>query len=180
VSSIQINGNTSGSITIEAPAVAGTNTLTLPASTGTIVTDNTMPTGSVLQVVNASYTTTVSTASATMVTTGLTASITPSSISSKILVIANVNGAGTAATFTGVKVQLYKDASAILTPQYYASYSTTSTDTQVNVPVCYLDSPATTSSTTYTMYFNRNTGSGTVSVQTNNSASTITLMEIAG
>ena len=38
MSSIQINGNTSGSITIEAPAVAGTNTLTLPASTGTLAT----------------------------------------------------------------------------------------------------------------------------------------------
>tara|TARA_B110000503_G_scaffold134758_1_gene214231 strand:- start:136 stop:1371 length:1236 start_codon:yes stop_codon:yes gene_type:complete len=38
MSSIQINGNTSGSITIEAPAVAGTNTLTLPASSGTVLT----------------------------------------------------------------------------------------------------------------------------------------------
>ena len=38
MSSIQINGNTSGSITIEAPAVAGTNTITLPASTGTLLT----------------------------------------------------------------------------------------------------------------------------------------------
>jgi hypothetical protein len=39
MSSIVIQGDTSGSITVEAPAVAGTNTLTLPASTGTIVTD---------------------------------------------------------------------------------------------------------------------------------------------
>ena len=37
MSSIQINGNTSGSITIEAPAVAGTNTITLPASSGTLL-----------------------------------------------------------------------------------------------------------------------------------------------
>lgn len=37
MSSIIIQGDTSGSITIEAPAVAGTNTLTLPASTGTLV-----------------------------------------------------------------------------------------------------------------------------------------------
>jgi hypothetical protein len=32
-----LNGSTSGSITLESPAVSGTNTLTLPASTGTVV-----------------------------------------------------------------------------------------------------------------------------------------------
>jgi len=36
---IVLTGNTSGAITVAAPAVAGTNTLTLPASTGTVVTD---------------------------------------------------------------------------------------------------------------------------------------------
>ena len=35
---IVLTGNTSGAITIAAPAVAGTNTITLPAETGTIVT----------------------------------------------------------------------------------------------------------------------------------------------
>jgi len=38
MSSIVVSGDTSGSITIAAPAVAGTNTLTLPANTGTILT----------------------------------------------------------------------------------------------------------------------------------------------
>jgi hypothetical protein len=38
MSSIVIQGDTSGSITVEAPSVAGTNTLTLPASTGIITT----------------------------------------------------------------------------------------------------------------------------------------------
>lgn len=35
---IVLTGNTSGAITVAAPAVAGTNTLTLPATTGNIVT----------------------------------------------------------------------------------------------------------------------------------------------
>ena len=35
---IVLTGNTSGAITVAAPAVAGTNTLTLPANTGNIVT----------------------------------------------------------------------------------------------------------------------------------------------
>jgi hypothetical protein len=37
MSSVVISGDTSGAITLSAPAVAGTNTITLPASTGTIM-----------------------------------------------------------------------------------------------------------------------------------------------
>lgn len=40
MAAIKLTGDTSGEITIAAPAVAGTNTLTLPASTGNIVTDD--------------------------------------------------------------------------------------------------------------------------------------------
>lgn len=36
MSSVVISGDTSGAITVAAPAVAGTNTLTLPATTGTL------------------------------------------------------------------------------------------------------------------------------------------------
>jgi hypothetical protein len=38
MASIKLTGDTSGEITISAPAVAGTNTLTLPAETGEILT----------------------------------------------------------------------------------------------------------------------------------------------
>jgi hypothetical protein len=38
MSSVIIAGNTSGTITLDAPAVAGTTTLTLPATTGTVLT----------------------------------------------------------------------------------------------------------------------------------------------
>lgn len=38
MSSIVVAGDTSGAITLAAPAVAGTNTLTLPANTGTVIT----------------------------------------------------------------------------------------------------------------------------------------------
>jgi hypothetical protein len=38
MSSVVISGDTSGAITLSAPAVAGTNTLTLPAQTATIAT----------------------------------------------------------------------------------------------------------------------------------------------
>ena len=41
MSSVVISGNTSGTITLDAPAVAGTTTLTLPATSGTVVTKDT-------------------------------------------------------------------------------------------------------------------------------------------
>jgi len=40
MASIKLTGDTSGEITISAPAVAGTNTLTLPATTGTLLDTN--------------------------------------------------------------------------------------------------------------------------------------------
>jgi hypothetical protein len=40
LSSIQIAGNTSGTITLDAPAVAGTTTLTLPATSGTVIVNS--------------------------------------------------------------------------------------------------------------------------------------------
>lgn len=53
MSSIVVSGDTSGAITIAAPAVAGTNTLTLPASTGTILAQ---PTGASITVPNSTGT----------------------------------------------------------------------------------------------------------------------------
>jgi len=40
MSSVVISGDTSGAITLSAPAVAGTNTVTIPASTGNMVLDS--------------------------------------------------------------------------------------------------------------------------------------------
>jgi len=47
MSGLQLNGATSGSVTLTPPAVAGTNTLTLPAKTGNIITS--ADTGTVTQ-----------------------------------------------------------------------------------------------------------------------------------
>jgi hypothetical protein len=42
MSSVIISGDTSGAITVAAPAVSGTTTLTLPATTGTVLADTTV------------------------------------------------------------------------------------------------------------------------------------------
>jgi hypothetical protein len=49
MSSIVISGDTSGAITLAAPAVAGTNTATLPAAAGTVMVSGNMPTFSYYQ-----------------------------------------------------------------------------------------------------------------------------------
>lgn len=43
MSSVVISGDTSGAITLAAPAVAGTNTITLPAATGDVMVSGNMP-----------------------------------------------------------------------------------------------------------------------------------------
>lgn len=47
MSSVVISGDTSGAITLAAPAVSGTNTVTLPAATGTVMVSGAMPAFSV-------------------------------------------------------------------------------------------------------------------------------------
>jgi hypothetical protein len=43
MSSVILSGDTSGTLTLSAPAVAGTNTATLPAATGTVMVSGNMP-----------------------------------------------------------------------------------------------------------------------------------------
>ena len=49
MSSIVLNGDTSGSVTLSPPAVAGTQTVTLPAATGTVMVSGNMPAFSAYQ-----------------------------------------------------------------------------------------------------------------------------------
>jgi hypothetical protein len=49
MSSVVINGDTSGAITVTVPAVAGTNTATFPAATGTVMVSGNMPAFSAYQ-----------------------------------------------------------------------------------------------------------------------------------
>ena len=137
----------------------------------------------VVQVVNQTTGTAVNVSSSTPTATGLSLSITPSSANNKILVMGSVNGVFTNATTTGVNIDVFRGASSsdtkIADAHVHAAFDTASSDNQVNVPFCILDSPSTTSAQTYSVFFNRSTGSGSVRVQSNGSESSITLMEIA-
>jgi len=57
MSSIILNGDTSGSITVSAPSVAGTNTVTLPQASGQLMVSGNMPAFSAYFSGSQSYTT---------------------------------------------------------------------------------------------------------------------------
>lgn len=194
MSSIQISGDTSGSIILQAPAVSGSTTLTLPTTTGTLVTSNAMPTGSVLQVVQTVKTDTYSSAPGAVWTdiTGLSVAITPSSSSNKVMIFFSVHG--TTANLSYVRI--VRDSTAIGIGETsgsrvsctVGSFSNTGDNNRCyEFGTNFLDSPATTSSVTYklqvqcetsnTFYLNRS-----IADQNNTAGfrpiSQITVMEI--
>lgn len=143
-----------------------------------------LPTGSVLQVVNATYATQVLANNATFIDTGLTASITPSNSASKILVLVSQNGLwkSNGNADNCIDLKLFRNSTDLLSPNMAGAMSQTSATT-INVTsasTCYLDSPSTTSATTYKTQFCSRNGASQVAVQfASLSNSTITLMEIA-
>lgn len=203
MSSVVIAGDTSGSVTLAAPAVSGTTTLTLPTTSGTIVTSassltaSQLPTGSVLQVVSTAKTDTFSSTSTSFAdVTGLTATITPSSTSSKILITASISHGRSSAILnhfkllrgaTDIAIGDTGGAGARSTIGSYLGSADSNSDL-ITSTIQFLDSPSTTSSTTYkiqtkvqdsggTSYINR---SGTDGAYGSRAISTITVMEIKG
>lgn len=181
MSSISIAGDSSGSITLAAPSVAGTNTITLPASTGTVLTTGSPQSGGVIQVVSTSTQSTFSTTSTSYTDVGFSLSITPKFSTSKVLVMVTLNG-------------VYHSANANQAPSFQVvrtggtipfmtnfMYSNTSIDFTGSLSVQYLDSPATTSSTNYKIQWYSRLGN-TVKINEDGGGgdtSTITLIEVA-
>jgi hypothetical protein len=137
----------------------------------------------ILQVVSANTSTAVTSSSNVYVDTGLTATITPQSATSKILVILSQGGLEktSASANSRMDIRLFRGATNIL--QVASNILFTGTNLQLvgpSVSATYLDSPATTSATTYKTQFMNSDNSASVIVQSQNiNASTITLMEIS-
>jgi len=185
--SIVLIGSTSGSITLQEPAVSGTTVLDLPAVSGTILTTTSPKAGNVIQVVQATYSTEVNISSTSYVDSGLSASITPSSSSSKILVIASMSGdVYRQSNNVVLTYQNIVRGSTTVTEKYAYFSGAVSADSFIvnlaNTTLNYLDSPATTSSTTYKVQakLSATANNATVRYQTQGGTSVIILMEIAG
>ncbi len=139
--------------------------------------------GKVLQVVSATKTGTSSTSSTGFVDiSGLSVSITPSSTSNKILVMYSVSGTANIGN-SGVKFRLLRGSTGI-----YENGGMSFQGSSVNT-FCFvhqaaqtLDSPSTTSATTYKLQFANTGGSTSYINRTENNvgkaASSITVMEI--
>jgi len=134
-----------------------------------------LPTGSVLQVVSATYSTLVSNSTTTFVDTGLTATITPTSATSKILILVGHPNSYRGPVNASMGIKLFRgatDLGKIIDQANYAGGN------MFAVSFNYYDSPSSTSALVYKTQFNSE-GTGQVNVQSNSYPSTITLMEIA-
>jgi len=134
--------------------------------------------GKVLQVVQGTTTTQTTVSTTSYVSTGITASITPSSATSKILVIWSTTWAkADSNTGAGLNFKL-KRTSTYLTFMEGVGYDFTTSGNRGSAGQNYLDSPSTTSATTYTVDMANFSGTSTNYVQVSSSTGTITLMEI--
>lgn len=183
--------------------IGGTSVVAVaPGSSGNVLTSNgtvwtsaalSLPTGSVVQAVSTTKTDTFSVASSTYTdVTGLSVSITPTSSSSKVLVMVSASVSGSSAEC--VTIQLVRGSTVIdvgdaagTRPRATAASGFYSNSAN-SIGSTYLDSPSTTSSTTYkiqiriasgTAYLNRTSADSDSAIYPR-MASTITVMEIKG
>ena len=152
------------------------------------ITATDLPAGASLQVVQDVYSTYTQITSNSYVDTGISQAITPSSSSNKILVIASIqcsNGTGVSANETGF--QFVRGSTSIRVyerPIFAYNQSGDNLAIDANVSLVFLDSPSSTSATTYKVQARENS-SGTMRINdyfssNGNGCSTLTLVEIAG
>ena len=135
--------------------------------------------GKIGQVLNTINSTEAVSSSSTYATTGLNLNITPTATSSKVLVIVTQAGVGKNSSNTKCNLKLQRGTSDIHQFDSDAGYNNGPASNYVgSSSVCYLDSPSTTAETNYRTVFASSADSSNVSVNTNASDSTITLMEV--
>jgi len=170
-------------------------------SNATALAKAALPAGSVLQVVSATKTDVFSVSSSDFVdVTGLSVSITPTSASSKILIMVHLHCDSTVGGYTNPWRMMRNSTPICIGDANSGNRQATGGGTSVyttgplqgvHQAAQYLDSPATTSATTYkiqlatytnsggTSYINRGADDGTA-ITYSRYASAITVMEIAG
>jgi len=181
-----LNPSTTLGDTDYASATSNTNTRLAIGTTGQVLTvAGGVPTwatpvnnAKVLQVVNATYATAADSSSTSYADTGLTATITPTLSTSKILVLVAQKWQKTSGSSTqAVNMRLMRGATNIL-EHTLLGYMESATYMIGMWSIAYLDSPATTSATTYKTQFAANVASAGVAVNGGSNNASITLLEI--
>jgi hypothetical protein len=173
--SIKLVSTGGGSVTIQEPNTASDFTLSVPAQTANLLTNRTA--GTILQVVTDKKTNDFSTSSQNVfVTTNQSLSITPSSTSSRILIMFNAGSVVTTTANTAITVEVRRSGTQYAKGAYYTA--TVSGNQTVPFGVIHgIDSPNTTSSITYEVFAAEGGVAGTVTLSADR---VLTLMEIAG
>jgi hypothetical protein len=152
----------------------------------------------IVQVVQGTLTVGASVSGSTWQATGLSATITPTSASNKILAVVSCGAVGSGATTT-IGFEIYRGGTPVGIGDVVGSRIQTGfrmvqiSDTNHcgGVGFSYLDSPATTSATTYSLYWQPSAGqtgylnrnapySNSSEIYSSTSASTIILYEVTG
>jgi len=188
--SIKLPGATNGSVEIDVPAAIGSDvSVTIPGAAGTL--DRLERAGNILQVVSAETSTEVTNALASFEDTGLSATITPTSVSSKILIMIDQQFEATrSGSAAGVGLNVVRNSTTIHSAATTAGgpvtlYVAEATQIYARVQMTILDSPASTSAVTYKTQGRPSfaTSSGVVNFQKNTNidgVSRLILMEVAG
>lgn len=158
MSKVTVQGNASGTgtLTIAAPNTNSNYTLTLPTQTGTF--GLTSDPGRILQTVSAYLDNTVATSTSTY-TSYLSLSITPSSASNKILVLVSGGACVTNAAGRYGYGTIYRNSTNLAAGANNDALNyIAGVNSEVFTPwsMSIIDSPNTTSATTYAFYFKTN------------------------
>jgi hypothetical protein len=136
-------------------------------------------TGKVVQIVYGSTATVANNSTSTLADSGLTATITPTSASNKVLVMVSQNGVLKSTNDTSVVLVLLRGATQIMGLADRGALTQTTATNTISISGDYLDSPATTSATTYkTQFASQANNSVVYCQQVTASTSSIVLMEV--
>ena len=162
------------SYTLVMPDAIGTSNQVLRMNSGaTALEFGTASGGKVLQVLTVTDNTQRSTNSTSFVTASstLTLAITPASVSNKILILAQANVCGIRSNTTAFGT-IFKDGTNLAGTNGFFAFD------GVHPSYIYLDSPSTTSATTYDIRIRMDTTAAYIAYQ--NTLASLTLMEIQG
>lgn len=194
-------GSAIGSATTEGMVSSLSDLNELQVATGTatwvdvyppVVTRSLLPAGSILQVVSTTLTTATSASPSAFVwtdVTGLTLSITPTKTSSKIFVTYNLPVGASGACFAAARIVRGATAIGVGTAGSAWNFSSVTYITDngrlETLSGSFLDSPSTTSETTYKMQYSQNStftiyANRRAAATDNGGAATITAFEVAG